>query len=60
LLPSVDSIRGFAHAAGFATARRCLQFLVLVLFANDMKLHTRHLQQLNFLYFLFLGHTELT
>jgi len=28
LLPSVDSIRGFAHAAGFAAARRCLRFLV--------------------------------
>jgi len=28
LLPSVESIRGFAHAAGFAAARRCLQFLV--------------------------------
>ena len=25
---SVDSIRGFAHAAGFAAARRCLRFLV--------------------------------
>jgi len=23
VLPSVDSIRGFAHAAGFAAARRC-------------------------------------
>ena len=27
-LPSVDRIRGFAHAAGFAAARRCLRFLV--------------------------------
>jgi len=27
-LPSVDSIRGLAHAAGFAAARRCLRFLV--------------------------------
>ena len=27
--PYVDSIRGFAHAAGFAAARRCLRFLVL-------------------------------
>jgi len=30
LLPSVDSIMGFAHAAGFAAARRCLRFLVLI------------------------------
>jgi len=30
-LPSVESIRGFAHAAGFATARRCLQFLVCIM-----------------------------
>jgi len=29
LLPSVNSIRGFAHAAGFAAARRCLRFLVI-------------------------------
>jgi len=29
LLPSVESIRGFAHAAGFAAARRFLRFLVL-------------------------------
>jgi len=28
LLHTVDSIRGFAHAAGFAAALRCLQFLV--------------------------------
>ena len=28
MLPSVDSIRGFAHAAGFAAARRRLWFLV--------------------------------
>jgi len=28
LLPGVESIRGFAHAAGFAAARRCLRFLV--------------------------------
>jgi len=27
LLPSVDSISGFAHAAGFAAAWRCLRFL---------------------------------
>ena len=27
-LPSVGSIRGFAHAAGVAAARRCLRFLV--------------------------------
>ena len=27
-LHSVDSIRGFAHAACFAAARRCLRFLV--------------------------------
>jgi len=27
-LPTFDSIRGFAHAAGFAAARRCLRFLV--------------------------------
>jgi len=27
-LPSVESIRGFAHAAGFAAAWRYLQFLV--------------------------------
>jgi len=26
----VDSIRGFAHAAGFAAARRCLRFLVYI------------------------------
>jgi len=25
--PIVDSIRGFAHAGGFATARRCLRFV---------------------------------
>jgi len=25
---SFDSIRGFAHAAGLATVRRCLRFLV--------------------------------
>jgi len=29
---SVDSIKCFAHAAGFAAARRCLGFLVLLLF----------------------------
>jgi len=29
LLPSVDSISGFAHASGIAAARRCLRFLVL-------------------------------
>ena len=29
-LPSVDSIRGFAHAADFAAAGRCLRFLVSV------------------------------
>jgi len=28
LLPTVDIIRGFAHAASVAAARRCLQFLV--------------------------------
>jgi len=28
LLPGVESIRGFVHAAGFAAARRCLLFLV--------------------------------
>jgi len=28
LLPSVDSISGFAHAAGFAAARRRLRILV--------------------------------
>ena len=32
MLPSVDSIRGFAHAADFAAARRCLRFLVDVFF----------------------------
>ena len=32
MLPSVDSIRGFVHAAGFAAARRCLRFLVCVSF----------------------------
>jgi len=32
LLPSVDSIRGFAHAAGFAAARRCLRFLAILSF----------------------------
>jgi len=31
LLPSVDSIGGFAHAAGFAAARRCLRFLVVII-----------------------------
>jgi len=31
LLPGVESIRGFAHAAGFAAARRCLRFLVFQL-----------------------------
>jgi len=30
VLPSNDSIRGFAHAAGFAAARRCLRFLVVI------------------------------
>jgi len=30
LRSSVESIRGFAHAAGFAAARRCLQFLVFI------------------------------
>jgi len=29
-LTIVDSIRGFAHAAGFAAARRCLPFLVSI------------------------------
>ena len=29
-LPSVDSIRDFAHAADFASARRCLRFLVVI------------------------------
>jgi len=33
-LPSVDSIRGFAHAAGFAAALRCLWFLVASWFAS--------------------------
>ena len=28
LASGVESIRGFAHAAGFAAARRCLRFLV--------------------------------
>jgi len=28
-LPTVESIRGFAHAAGFAAARQCLQLLVV-------------------------------
>ena len=28
-LPSVGSIRGFAHAAGVAAVRRCLRFLIL-------------------------------
>ena len=34
LVPNGDSIRGFAHAAGFAAARRCLglRFLVIVIF----------------------------
>jgi len=27
LLPGVEIIRGFAYAAGFAAARRCLRFL---------------------------------
>jgi len=27
-IPSVDSVRGFAHAASFAAARQCLRFLV--------------------------------
>ena len=31
LLPGVESIRGFAHAAGFAAARRCLRFLVSIM-----------------------------
>jgi len=30
LLPSVESIRGFAHAASFAAARRCIRFLVVI------------------------------
>jgi len=29
LLPSVESIRGFEHAASFAAAWPCLRFLVL-------------------------------
>ena len=28
IVPTVDNIRGFVHAAGFAAARRCLRFLV--------------------------------
>jgi len=32
-LPTVTSIRGFAHAASLAAARRCLWLLVLMLFA---------------------------
>jgi len=46
LLPSVDSISGFAHAAGFAAAGRCLWFLVLILPAasdnNDIRLRGLH------------------
>ena len=36
-LDCVDSIRGFAHAAGFAAVRRCLRFLVqpFIRAAND-------------------------
>jgi len=30
LFPTVDSIMGFAHAASFAAARRCLRFLVVL------------------------------
>jgi len=45
LLPGVESIRGFAHAAGFAAARRCLQFLVFavfyVLLATNRRYFTR-------------------
>jgi len=33
LLPGVESIRGLAHAAGFAAARRCLRFLVVIGFS---------------------------
>ena len=35
--PTVDSIRGFAHAAGFAAARRCLQFLVSIASCLNLK-----------------------
>jgi len=31
-LPSVDSIKCFAHAPGFSVARRCLRFLILKYF----------------------------
>jgi len=30
-LPTVDIVSGFAHAAGFAAAQRCLQFLICLL-----------------------------
>ena len=33
-LPTFDSIRGFAHAAGFASAWRCLRFLVMASLCN--------------------------
>jgi len=33
----VDSIRGFAHAAGFAATRRCLQFLATGSIASSAK-----------------------
>jgi len=40
LLPSVESIRGFAHAAGFAAARRCLPFLVVVVVVIIIIIHS--------------------
>jgi len=38
LLPGVESIRGFALAAGFAAARRCLRFLVSVIISTSVRL----------------------
>ena len=40
------SIRGFAHAAGFAAARRCLRFLVLVFFRFKPKTSCKWLNRL--------------
>jgi len=41
LLPSVESIRGFVHAAGFAAPRRCLRFLVTIVICWKMFLWCR-------------------
>jgi len=35
LAPTVDSIRSFAHAAGFAAARRCLRSIVCFIYASQ-------------------------